>query len=109
MLILDESGSDSDVPIGERHMAFDLLNDKFKVPAVSTYCNCRLFQLPKLDQKHHLVKVFVFQVNFLLSENFASQTNKKKTKEFCNMITMSFTQHGFILAGLCSKIRSKPC
>jgi len=81
MLILDESGSASDVPIGERHMAFDLLNDKFKVPAVSTYCNCRLFQLPKLDQKHHLVKVFCFRSTFCFLKTLPRKQTKIKRNE----------------------------
>nr|CAB3263920.1 DBH-like monooxygenase protein 1 homolog [Phallusia mammillata] len=58
LLLLDQPNFEqSRFPEGERHFQFDLLNDKFNVPDLDTYYNCRLFKLPRLTTKHHVVKI----------------------------------------------------
>nr|XP_032817823.1 DBH-like monooxygenase protein 1 [Petromyzon marinus] len=44
-------------PLPQNYSTFDIVNDKFLIPTVATYYSCKLFQLPKLDKKHHLIKV----------------------------------------------------
>ncbi|XP_078722728.1 DBH-like monooxygenase protein 1 homolog [Lampetra fluviatilis] len=51
------SGSPMEQPLPQNYSTFDVVNDKFIIPTLATYYSCKLFQLPKLDKKHHLIKV----------------------------------------------------
>jgi len=64
MILLDYSGSTTNVPANETRYSFDLLNSNFSLPAVDTYYNCKLFKLPEFQSKQHIVKVC-----WLLSKN----------------------------------------
>jgi len=65
MLLLDPATTDESMfPDGEEHESFDLTNDRFALPAVDTYYNCRLHKLPEIKGKHHLVKVSLLYIRF---------------------------------------------
>nr|CAB3263916.1 DBH-like monooxygenase protein 1 homolog [Phallusia mammillata] len=57
LLLIQPNFKQSRYPEGERHFHFDMRNDKFQVPDEDTYYNCRLFKLPHLTTKHHMVKI----------------------------------------------------
>ena len=59
MLIETPGGGKNNFPDGEEetHMTFDLLNDDFAIPAVTTYYNRKLHKLPDLATKNQVVKV----------------------------------------------------
>ena len=60
LILLEASGgAASNYPEGEieTHKTFDLLNDRFEIPAERTYYNCRLHKLPEFAEKQHAVKV----------------------------------------------------
>jgi len=65
IILLDYSGPAINVPANEIHYSFDLLNSNFRVPAVDTYYNCKLFKLPEFQSKQHIVKVSFFYVRML--------------------------------------------
>ncbi|XP_061434277.1 DBH-like monooxygenase protein 1 isoform X2 [Lethenteron reissneri] len=50
-------GPPSEQPLPSQHAHFDVNYDKFEIPAQSTFYQCEIFPVPKLDRKHHLIKV----------------------------------------------------
>nr|XP_032818401.1 DBH-like monooxygenase protein 1 homolog [Petromyzon marinus] len=50
-------GPPSEQPLPSNHAHFDVNYDKFEIPAQSTFYQCEIFPVPKLDRKHHLIKV----------------------------------------------------
>lgn len=38
-------------------ISYEFLLDKFHLPAVDTYYNCKLFTLPDFKEKHHAIEV----------------------------------------------------
>ncbi|XP_076820953.1 DBH-like monooxygenase protein 1 homolog [Clavelina lepadiformis] len=55
LLILESGGANPTLPDGETYENFTMLNDAFNIPAEDTYYNCRLFEIPPLATKHHMV------------------------------------------------------
>lgn len=58
LLFLPSPDSPStDLPEGPTYLTHDFLNENFEIPADDTYYNCRLFKMPELTEKHHIVKI----------------------------------------------------